>query len=271
MKNTRLRMIAFIAVALMPLAGAAGEDGRPQTVLCIGDSITAADPGWVKLVGQHAAIDTINSGKGGRQTAAAAETFAAAVADGTKFDRVIFFLGVNDLPGRNPAPPDKKVASCVGNMEKAIDAALAKLPPQDVILVAPCSVNAEIMRAPPASDPRMASRCERNAKKGYDICQPILEQLEQAYRGLAAAKKVRFISLLHVVSPENLPDGLHPNEAGHKQIAAALTPFLLERQRPRKAARVSRAPTLQDNTFRGCSLGSASQGIALGHRFSSAR
>jgi hypothetical protein len=43
----------------------------------------------------------------------------------------------------------------------------------------------------PASISRMASRCERTAKTGYDICQPILEQLEQAYRGLAARKKMQ--------------------------------------------------------------------------------
>jgi lysophospholipase L1-like esterase len=116
-------------------------------------------------------------------------------------------------------------------MEQAIDTALAKVPPQDVILVAPCNVNAEIMRKPLGTDPRMASRCERNVKKGYDICPPILQELERAYRELAARKQVRFISLLGVVSPENLPDGLHPNEAGHREIAAAMTPFLLEATR----------------------------------------
>jgi lysophospholipase L1-like esterase len=230
MSPTIHRLSASVVTALASFA-AAGADGDVQTVLCIGDSITEADPGWVKLVGEHAAIDTINCGKGGRQTAAAAETFAAAVADGARFDRVIFCLGVNDLPARNPAPPDKKVASCVANMEQAIDTALAKVPPQDVILVAPCNVNAEIMRKPLGTDPRMASRCERNVKKGYDICPPILQELERAYRELAARKQVRFISLLGVVSPENLPDGLHPNEAGHREIAAAMTPFLLEATR----------------------------------------
>lgn len=230
------RLTAVVVAAMTPLA-AAGADGTVQTVLCIGDSITEADPGWVKLLGEHAAIDTINAGKGGRQTAAAAETFATALADGATFDRVILFLGVNDLPARNPAPPAKKIATCVANMEKAIDAALAKVPPQDVILVAPCSVNAQIMRKPPATDPRMASLCERNVQKGYHICQPILEELEKAYRELAAKKNVRFISLLGVVSPENLPDGLHPNEAGHREIAAVMTPFLLEATGPQKVPR----------------------------------
>ncbi len=228
------RLAAFVMAGLAPLAAAA-ED-KAQTVLCIGDSITAADPGWVKALAEHAAIDTINAGKDGRQTAAAAETFAAAVAAGATFDRVIFFLGVNDLPARNPAPPAKKIADCVANMERAIDTALAKLPPQDVILVAPCSVNADIMRKPPGTDPPMAALCERNVQKGYDICPPLLQQLEQAYRELAARKQVRFISLLGVVSPENLPDGLHPNEAGHREIAAAMTPFLLDALRPEKAA-----------------------------------
>lgn len=222
-----IRRLAASFLAALSSFAAARADGEVQTVLCIGDSITEADPGWVKLVGEHASIDTVNYGMGGRQTAAATETLAAAVADGARFDRVIFFLGVNDLPARNPAPPEKKVASCVANMEQAIDAALAKLPPQDVILVAPCNVNADIMRKPPGTDPRMASRCERNVKKGYDICPPILQDLERAYRELATRKQVRFISLLGVVSQENLPDGLHPNEAGHREITAVMTPFLL--------------------------------------------
>jgi lysophospholipase L1-like esterase len=224
----------FAIAWLMAAAVSAAADVPVQTILCVGDSITAADPGWVKLVGEHAAIDTINAGQGGRQTPAAAETFATAVADGKKFDRVIFLLGVNDLPARNPAPPAKKIADCVAGMEKALDAALLKLKPQDVILVAPCSVNAEIMRKPPGADPRMAARCERNQKKGYDICQPLLQELEQAYRALAAKKGVRFVSLLAVVSPENLPDGLHPNAAGHREIAATLTPALLEPSGPRR-------------------------------------
>ena len=200
-----------------------------QTVLCVGDSITAADNSWVKLVGQHAAIDTINAGLGGRRTGTAVETFEAALTNSAPFNRVIFFLGVNDLPARDPAPARKKVELCVANMEKAIDAAIKRLPPRDIILIAPCGVNAEMMRHPPQStDPTTGVRCERNLKKGYDICQPILGDLETAYRQLAERKGVQFLSLLNVVSKENYTDGLHPNDAGQREIAAAITPILLK-------------------------------------------
>jgi lysophospholipase L1-like esterase len=218
-------------ISLFPLAMTASESGKVQTVLCVGDSITAADNGWVKRVGQHAAIDTINAGLGGRRTGAAVETFEAALTNKaqTPFNRVIFFLGVNDLPARDPAPAKKKVDSCVANMEKAIDAALKRLPKKDIILIAPCGVNAEMMRHPPQStNNTVAVRCERNLKKGYDICQPILEDLETAYRKMAEKKGVQFLSLLKVVSKENYMDGLHPDEAGQRQLAEAITSFLLK-------------------------------------------
>lgn len=229
MKTINPWIRALALSALVPLTTLANDGGKAQTVLCVGDSITEAEKGWVKLVGQHASIDTINAGLGGRRTGAAVATFEAALTNKAQFNRVIFFLGVNDLPARDPAPAKKKVATCVANMEKALDAALKRLPARDIILIAPCGVNAEMMRHPPQStDTTVPVRCERNLKKGYDICQPILEDLEKAYRQLAEKKGVQFLSLLKVVSKENYMDGLHPNEAGQREIAAAITPFLLK-------------------------------------------
>lgn len=229
MRITHLWFRLWVLLSWVPLAMPASESAKLQTVLCVGDSITAAEKGWVEQVGQHASIDTINAGLGGRRTAAALDTFKAALTNKTEFNRVIFFLGVNDLPARDPAPARKKVDMCVANMEKAIDVALKKLPPKDIILIAPCGVNAEMMRHPPQStDTTVPVRCERNLKKGYDICQPILEDLETAYRQLAEKKGVQFLSLLKVVSKENYMDGLHPNEAGQRQLAEAITSFLLK-------------------------------------------
>jgi lysophospholipase L1-like esterase len=231
-------LLACIAGGIPAATASAAE--RPQRVLCIGDSITAADGSWAAIVGEHPEIDTINAGKGGRQTGAAADTFQAAVDAGEDFDRVIFFLGVNNLPGRDPRPADRKLAGCVADMGRAIDLALRTLDPQDVILVAPCSVNPTIMRQPSETDPRMSQRRERNLKKGYDICQPILAELEAEYRKLAATKRVRFVSVLEAVSPGNFPDGLHPNADGQRQIAAVIAPALLEATRPRKAVPAGR-------------------------------
>jgi lysophospholipase L1-like esterase len=215
-----------LATAGALLAHPARAGGTAQVVLCVGDSITESKSSWVGLVRKPGEIETINAGKGGRVTAAAAETFERARTTPPPFNRVVFFLGVNDLPARNPLPAEKKVALCVENLGRALDLALKTLPPKDVVLVAPCGVDPETMRQPHPSDPTMTARRERNLKKGYDICQPILEQLEVAYQELAKAKGVPFVSLLRVVSKENLPDGLHPNEAGQRQIAEVLGPFL---------------------------------------------
>lgn len=227
----------FVGASVARMASATEP---PQTVLCIGDSITAADRSWAALVGNHPQIDSITAGKGGRQTGAAAETFQHALDAGHSFDRVVFFLGVNNLPGRDPRPPEQKRAICVQDMGRAIDMALEKLKPGDVILVAPCSVNATLMRQPCETDVPTTKRRERNVQKGYDICQPMLEQLEADYRTLAAAKGVRFVSLLKVVSPENLPDGLHPNDEGQRQIAAVMEPFLIDTWKGGKLAPVVR-------------------------------
>ncbi|MCG3147118.1 MAG: hypothetical protein PCFJNLEI_00555 [Verrucomicrobiae bacterium] len=226
--NHYIHILVAVTV-LMPCASWAGDG---QRVLCVGDSITAADHSWVSLIAKSGKIETINAGQGGRRTGAAVETFETAVTTSQSFNRVIFFLGVNDLPGRDPAPPDKKVALCVKNMELAIDRALKTLPAKDVILVAPCNVNAELMRQPHKTDAAMTKRRERNVQKGYDICPPILEKLESAYRQLAQKKGVQFVSLLRVVSPANFPDGLHPDNAGQRQIADAIQPVLVQTWKP---------------------------------------
>lgn len=211
MRRHRFGMAA--AFALCMAAASATVAQEVQRVLCIGDSITAAADGWVAMVGANDKIDTINAGAGGRQTWRAAETFEKNVQQ--EFDRVVFFLGVNNLPARDTRPMDEKVAICVTTMGQGIDAALTKLKPKDVILVAPCGVNAETMSP-------------LNRAKGYHVCQEGLEKLEVAYKKLAEEKGVQFLSLLHVVSKENFSDGLHPNADGHKQIAEAVTEFLLK-------------------------------------------
>lgn len=97
-------------------------------------------------------------------------------------------------------------------MSRAIDLALQQVEPQQIVLIAPCGVNAETMS-------------EINLKKGYQITQPLLEQLEKEYKALAQKKGTRFLSLLNVVSKENYKDGLHPNQDGNAQIAEAFRDF----------------------------------------------
>jgi len=207
-------IVAIIAVLVTAFAMEAAEI---QRVLCVGDSITAARNGWVKKLGDMDSFETLNGGRSGQRAVRAKEqlTDALAKADkaGFKADRVILFLGVNDLPARDKRPGDVKVGICVYGMNEAIDLAVKHFKPQDIIVLAPCDVNADAMN-------------KVNLGKGYDKAKPLLTKLEGGYRKLATKRGVRFHSLLKVVSQENYTDGLHPNDAGHEQIAESLRAFL---------------------------------------------
>jgi len=185
---------------------------KVQRVLCLGDSITR-DNQWVSRVGEHPAFETVNAGQGGRKTSAGKKILAARLETEEHLDRLILFLGVNDLPARVKLPNDEKVASCVKNMGETIDLALTAFNPGDILLLAPCGINAKTMS-------------ETYRKKGFHIAQPMLEQLEKEYADLAQEKGVQFLSLLNVVGKENYRDGLHPNAAGQIEIADAILNFL---------------------------------------------
>ena len=182
------------------------------TVMCFGDSITHKGL-WVKMVDEDPLFKTVNAGKSGRKAAEAKESLAVYLKEHRKADKLIMFLGTNDLPARDKRPGNVKVDLCVKNMAAAIDLALKSFKPQDIILVGPCSVN-----------PRTMS--EVNLKKGYDITGPLLIQLGEKYNELADKKGLKFLSLLNVVSPENYKDGLHPDKAGDEEIAKAVLAFL---------------------------------------------
>ena len=184
-------------------------------IICFGDSITANEDGWVKMVNDNPKYETINCGKNGRRAIGCVNELAPYLEKYKQADQLIIFLGVNDLPARDPRPADEKVALCVAGIEEAIDHALTKFNASDILLIAPCGVNPEMMN-------------ETNLKKGYDITQPILEQLEMAYKALAIKKNIQFVSILKVVSKQNYVDGLHPNMEGNTEIASAVLKYLNE-------------------------------------------
>jgi lysophospholipase L1-like esterase len=184
-----------------------------QRVLCFGDSITEGGS-WVASAGKMASVETINAGKAGRKAAEAKTSLAIYLDMYRDMDRIIMLLGVNDLPARDKRPGDVKVAACVSNMSAAIDLALKRFKPKDIILVAPCGVNPGKMS-------------QVNIAKGYDVTQPLLVQLEVGYKSLALKKGVLFLSLLNVVSKDNYKDGLHPNKEGDAEIAQAVSTFLI--------------------------------------------
>jgi len=118
-------------------------------------------------------------------------------------------LGVNDLPARDPRPDDKKVASCLANIQKALDLALEHFHPGAIILVAPPGIDAEGLDSV-------------NRKKGYASVPPMLKQLEAGLEQLAGANGVQFVSLQNTLRPGQYVDGLHPNAEGDAAIAKAL-------------------------------------------------
>ena len=124
------RSIPIISlVALLAITNAVSAADH-QRVLCFGDSITESGK-WVALIGADEATETINAGKGGRKAAQAKADLAGSLAQHAELDKIILFLGVNDLPARDRRPGDIKVAGCVANMSKAIDLALTRFKPQD--------------------------------------------------------------------------------------------------------------------------------------------
>jgi len=211
-KNHTHRFIQRIAT-MTALGMALTVNAAPgQRVLCFGDSITEGGS-WVASAGKMASLETINAGKSGRKAAEAKRSLAASLDRYPNVDRLIIWLGVNDLPARDKRPGDIKVTSCVSNMSEAIDLALKRFKPNDIILIAPCGVNP-------------AAMSKVNVEKGYDITQPLLVQLEAGYKALALKKGVLFLSLLNVVSKDNYKDGLHPNKDGDAEIAQAVSTFL---------------------------------------------
>ena len=211
-ENHTHRLIQWLA-ATTALGIALTVHAAPgQRVLCFGDSITEGGS-WVASAGKTASVETINAGKAGRKAAEAKTSLAAYLDKYRDIDRIIMLLGINDLPARDKRPGDVKVAACVSNMGAAIDLALTRFKPQDIILVAPCGVNPGKMS-------------QVNLAKGYDITQPLLVQLEAGYKALALKKGVLFLSLLNVVSKDNYKDGLHPNKEGDAEIAQAVATFL---------------------------------------------
>jgi len=205
------RLIYPLLGLLLIVANAFASDDSPR-ILCYGDSITYMGT-WLSTVEKTIDVKMINAGRSGRKAAQAKTELSPYLKKYADLDQIILFLGVNDLPARDKRPGEEKVAGCVVDMNEAIDLALTRFEPNNIILAAPCTVNPDTMSAV-------------NLEKGYQITPPLLEQLEIQYKALARQRKISFMSLLHVVSKENYLDGLHPNRAGNDEIAAAVCTYL---------------------------------------------
>jgi lysophospholipase L1-like esterase len=203
------------AAASAPAAPDPPARGPKGKVLVFGDSITqadwdghiAAEDKWVtRLAAKSERITTINAGKNGRVTSATGE-LAAELARNPDASLVILLLGTNDLKNAKPGVVERATA----NVAKMIDIARGQLPHVEVVVCSPPSIHVA----------RLTSYWKEQAAFGPETVR-YLKALSAAYRTVAEKKRARFIDLHEVVSPEHIPDGVHPNGKGQVQIADAV-------------------------------------------------
>ncbi len=188
------------------------RDDSPHILLCFGDSITQNGE-WVGAASAPDGWKLRNAGRSGRRAAHIAEELPAALEAHPEATHLLILLGVNDLPSRDPRPGAEKVAGVLADIDRAVTLALPRFRPGRIILAAPANV-----------DPSRLS--DINLEKGYDATPPLLADLGDGLRRLAARRGTRFVSFLHSVNPENLRDGLHPTPAGDAEIARDLRAHL---------------------------------------------
>lgn len=187
------------------------QDGLPA-LLCFGDSITA-NGHWVTAPEAAGPWRLINSGRAGRKTTDIPTEFPPTLAAHPEARGLLLFLGVNDLPARDPRSGDDKITACLANLQLALDLTRDRFALENIFLVAPCTV-----------DP--FSLDSTNREKGYAITPPLLAQLALGIEQLARTRRVRFINLNSLLGPGHFSDGLHPNAAGDALIAQAIGPAL---------------------------------------------
>ena len=194
----------------------------PPVLLCFGDSITA-NGRWVAAPEAAGPWRLVNAGRSGRKTADIAAELPPALAAHPEAAGLMVFLGVNDLPARDPKPDDEKIAASLAHLQNAVDLALARFAPEAIFLVAPCTVDA-------------AGLDSVNLAKGYQITPPLLARLGDGIADLARANRVNFIDLRETLGPGDFSDGLHPNARGDAALAQAIGRALADQGLPANGA-----------------------------------
>lgn len=215
----RLLLLWLTVCVLVPLGAV------ERVVICYGDSITFAEwkeqgvgagTRWVDRVGATiAGVRMINAGKNGRTTEDAAG-LKAALAANPGADAVVIMLGTNDLKGITDATA--AVAACAGRVGTLVDTVKSAQPRATVLLCAPIQIHP-------------ATLTGYWKGKGFgETTRQALAMLPTAYAAVATAKGARFASMHDAVDPVHLPDGVHPDPAGHAQLAVAMASALFKRR-----------------------------------------
>lgn len=188
-----------------------------ETILCFGDSITQGTyidgkwnkgNSWVNMLEERSggALKCINAGRSGRKTSDKKELLPI-LQENKDVDRVIFYLGVNDLR----ISTYEVLKNCTINMKWMV-AETRKAYGDDIPII--------IIGLPGLS---IGNVSQRFYKMGYNEDeQEMLDRLRVRYKKYASSSKCQFLDLWGVVSPQNYSDGLHPNLAGQAQTADAI-------------------------------------------------
>ncbi|HQT91619.1 MAG TPA: SGNH/GDSL hydrolase family protein [Candidatus Kryptobacter bacterium] len=203
-------VLSLAAASIVLFSGAIMKDKISGTVVCFGDSITHGAKvdghSWVYFLSkEHPEVIFVNEGRNGRKTSDRDEILPV-LKNHPHAEMFLIFLGVNDLKNGN----DSMVNSCVENMRWMIRQVRENDIRTKIVILSPTQIN--VRRMSPL-----------NVKKMYNMkTESSLISLEGRYKRLASEDSVGFISLLKVLSPGNYVDGLHPSEAGQREIAGAV-------------------------------------------------
>ena len=218
----RLLLIAVLIAAPTARLASAAEPAAvppPGKLVCVGDSITAGESvtpdqcyvGRLKAKAAAAGVklDVAADGRSGWTTgdflAHAKAVVAKVPADATV---VTILLGTNDA--RSADSPEKVADRAADHVTKLIALYHAKAPRATFVLV-----------GPPAVD--VARLTPRLRKADYGArTPPALTAIRAAYKAAAERLGARFVDLSAVPSAGHTVDGVHPDPAGHAEIADAV-------------------------------------------------
>ena len=188
-----------------------------KSMVCIGDSLTEGTDiptghTWPALVANALGIDVINCGIGGDTTTGMLSRFYPEVVV-TKPAFVFIMGGTNDLWWNWDAN------TILGNLFSII--VQARHHGMAPVIGLPLPVNVTAARANDFSPPQ----------GGYDRFTEKMEAMVKDLIRHATESEVAVVDLHHPFFEKNrrirtdllLPDGLHPNRAGHRTIARAIT------------------------------------------------
>jgi lysophospholipase L1-like esterase len=102
------------------------------------------------------------------------------------------------------------VEKATANMGKMVDMVREKLPKAEVVIAAPININVDKL-----------TPYFKSEEMGPDTVH-YMKALAIAYEALAKKKATRFVSLLDVVAPADIEDGVHANGRGQAAIAEAV-------------------------------------------------